>query len=107
MKHLGRQSSALSLVPAPAAQADSREHEKAAALSDSFEGWLNTVAPTLLQSTLKDKPEVVSRARRSLTSTDIVRVNRATVRESTAHRHWPPDVVVSFLAADVIKSNKQ
>jgi hypothetical protein len=98
-----RQSSALSLVPAPAVQADSREQEKAAALSESFDGWLSTVAPTLLQSTSKDKPEVMPRTRRSLTSTDIIRVNRATVRESTVHRHWPPEVVISFLAADVIK----
>jgi hypothetical protein len=107
MKRSTRKSSALSLVPAATGPPDSHEEEKAAALRESFDGWLNSVAPTLLQSTLKDKPSVAPRACRSLTSTDIIRVNRATVRESTAHRHWPPDVVISFLAADVIKENKR
>jgi hypothetical protein len=40
--------------------------------------------------------------RRPLTSNDLIRVNRATVRESTAHRHWPREVILKFLAADVI-----
>jgi len=41
--------------------------------------------------------------RRSLSSRDVTRVNRATVRESSDHRHWPPEVVMTFLAAEVIK----
>jgi hypothetical protein len=99
MKNSNRQFSALSLVPSNGAE-DLREEEKAAALSESFDGWLNSVAPTLLQSAWKEPSAY--RARRSLTSTDVIRVNRATVRESLTHRHWPPDVVISFLQAEVI-----
>jgi hypothetical protein len=105
MKQSTRKANALSLVPSAPGPSDSHEQAKEEALNASFEGWLNSVAPTLLQSTITDKPEPVPvyRARRSLTTTDIVSVNRATVRESTDHRHWPPDVVISFLEADVIK----
>ena len=105
MKQPAKKSNALSLVP-PAAEPDLHEPEKTAGLRESFEGWLNSVAPTLLQSTLKERSEVRP-TRRSLTSNDITRVNRATVRESNAHRHWPPEVVISFLEADVIKPGKR
>ncbi|HKP46222.1 MAG TPA: hypothetical protein VJT50_06440 [Pyrinomonadaceae bacterium] len=71
-------------------------------LKDFFGGWLDSVAPEL------SKPTTSSRARgsgfkHSITANDMVRVNRATVRESSAHRHWPPDVVAQFLTAEVIK----
>ena len=77
-------------------------------MQESFDGRLNSVAPTLLpkQETPKESPENFTPGRRSLTTKDIVRVNRATIRESSIPRHWPPDVVLSFLAADVIKPTK-
>ena len=42
-----------------------------------------------------------------LTIRDILGINRATVRESTAHRHWPRDVVLKFLAADVVTERNE
>ncbi|HEV7798551.1 MAG TPA: hypothetical protein VGO73_10365 [Pyrinomonadaceae bacterium] len=106
MKQFNRKSSALALVR-PAPIVEPHEEEKAAALRESFAGWLGSVAPTLLRSPAKHKPSVANGTRRSLTSTDIIRVNRATVRESTTHRHWPPEVVLSFLEADVITRTRK
>ena len=40
--------------------------------------------------------------REALSSVDQIRVDRATVRESHTHRHWPAEVVMKFLAAEVI-----
>jgi hypothetical protein len=61
----------------------------------------------MLQSTPeKQKPARPFRAHTTLTSTDLIRVNRATVRESRAHRHWPQEVVQTFLAAEVIKRKR-
>ena len=79
--------------------------EKAASVRDSFDTWVNSVARTLVQSTYpEDQSNVDERgSKKSLTLTEITRVNFATVREGTEHRCWPPDVVLSFLAADVIK----
>ncbi len=45
------------------------------------------------------------RAMRLLTTEEIIRVNRVTVRESSTHRYWPTDVLVALLGADVIKDN--
>lgn len=77
-------------------------------MQEYFDARLNSVAPTLLpkQNLLKEKPENFTPGRRSLTTKDIIRVNRATIRESAVPRHWPPDVVLTFLAADVIKPTK-
>lgn len=109
MKQSTRKSNGLSLVTATY---ESRElpqlgPERGEELTESFDGWLSSVAPTLVQSTPKEKRETSVPGRRSLSSVDVVRVNRATIRESSIPRHWPPDVVLSFLAADVIKRNKQ
>jgi hypothetical protein len=103
MKQPTRKTSILALVGS-AGRHPTHSEERAAALKESFDGWLDSVAPTLLQSTGTDQTQAVKPAR-SLTSIDHIRVNRATVREGTIHRHWPPDVVLSFLAADVIKRN--
>ena len=107
MKQSTRKSSSLTLVPTASEQAAAQQHERTAVLKESFDGWLNSVAPTLMQSPAKEKPEVAARGWRPLTSTDIVRVNRATIRESSVPRHWPPEVVLSFLAAEVIKPDKK
>ncbi|MGI8731946.1 MAG: hypothetical protein ACR2LM_01410 [Pyrinomonadaceae bacterium] len=44
-------------------------------------------------------------AMRLLTTEEVIRVNRATVRESSTHRYWPTDVLAALLTADVIKNN--
>ena len=81
--------------------------DSAASLNDFFGGWLDSVAPRLSkQQALPARPLPFQKLR--ISTTDIVRVNRATVRESTAHRHWPPDVVAQFLTAEVItRKNKR
>jgi hypothetical protein len=111
MKQSAQKSKILSLVTAEADAFDSGPDSRAANLKESFDSWLNSVAPTLLGSTgstsHEEKPSFVQRAWRSLSAKDITRVNRATVRESTDHRHWPAEVVMSFLAADVIKRNRR
>lgn len=102
MKMLARKSRALSLVP-PAAQQVERPLPPPS-LNEFFDGWLTSVGPTL-ERTVQMKPASAKAVlgKLPLTSTDITRVNRATVRESTDHRHWPPDVVYTFMRADVIK----
>jgi hypothetical protein len=102
-KELVVKAEALSSVPCGSGTGESCSDERAAALRDSFEGWLNSVAPTLQPKTFQVGPAKVRHTRRPLTSMDIVRVNRATIRESSVPRAWPPDVVLSFLAAEVIK----
>ncbi len=106
MKQPTRKSSILALVGS-AGRGITPAEERAAALKESFDGWLGSVAPTLLQSTGNDQNEAVKLPRRSLTSVDHIRVNRATVREGYVHRPWPPDVVLTFFAADVIKRNNK
>lgn len=77
-------------------------------LDDFFNGWRDSVAPQLSRA----KPSNL-RVRRPgylklmVSSTDMVRVNRATVRESSAHRHWPPEVVAQFLQAEVIRTRSK
>ena len=74
-------------------------------LKDFFGGWLDSMAPELSKSS-RPSSRVPSRGfKHSITANDMVRVNRATVRESSAHRHWPPDVVAQFLTAEVITRN--
>lgn len=77
-------------------------------LNDFFNGWLDSVAPQLSRPKPSDlrlrKPGY---RKLMVSSTDMVRVNRATVRESTAHRHWPPEVVAQFLQAEVIRTKSQ
>ena len=105
MKQPLQKSENLSLVPSDARAYDSAREERAANLRESFDGWLNSVAPKLDQSALPQaQPGIADQLRRrSLTLTEATRVNFATVREGTEQRHWPPEVVISFLAADVIK----
>ena len=98
MKQLARKQASLSLVPT------TPEHNQPAKTSSSlnefFDGWLTSVSPT---------PQSQSRTvlvKLPLSTTDIMRVNRATVRESREHRHWPPEVVQTFMRADVIKRKK-
>jgi hypothetical protein len=103
MKQAARKTPQLSLVT-PASTDEGRAADSADSLKDFFSGWLDSVAPELS----REQPSRKSALRfefqnRPVTLTDIVRVNRATVRESTDHRHWPPDVVAQFLSADVIK----
>jgi hypothetical protein len=103
MKQPTRKTSILALVGS-AGRNKTQAEERTAALKESFDGWLDSVAPNLLESTGL-QPEAVKLPRRSLTSIEHIRVNRATVREGVVHRHWPADVVLSFLAAEVIKRN--
>lgn len=105
MKQAARKTPQLSIVPS---QQEAEGRDSAESLNEFFSGWLDSVAPDLSRETAAKIPV---RARRipkyPVSSTDIVRVNRATVREGTAHRHWPPDVVAQFLAADVIRKRQQ
>jgi hypothetical protein len=106
MKQAARNATERSIVPSsssPEADGDS--------LNEFFSGWLDSVAPQLSAP----KPAKPGRMRTRtpsyrkllVSSTDMVRVNRATVRESTAHRHWPPEVVAQFLQADVIRTKSK
>lgn len=107
MKHSAQKTNNLSLVQSDSRVYQNAPEKKSAVLRESFDSWLDSVAPTLVQtSAAHGATNVADRWRSSLTSRDITRVNRATVRESTDHRHWPPEVVMSFLAADVIKRGK-
>ena len=82
--------------------------ESAASLQEFFSGWLDSVAPELAERPQARTPARTSGYRRRVvSSTDIVRLNRATVRESTDHRHWPPEVVAQFLAAEVIRKRQK
>ena len=58
----------------------------------SFETWLEEVALDIPSNGMT----------RHLTTDEMIDVSVATVRESTAHRHWPKDVVEKFLAAELI-----
>jgi hypothetical protein len=44
---------------------------------------------------------------RALTIRELLGINRATVRESDAHRHWPTDVVLTFMAAEVVTRKQE
>ncbi len=89
-------------------RSDARSDDPAPApsLKEYFGGWLDSIAPGLSGEPSTQAPAVVYR-NHPITSTDIVRVNRATVRESTDHRHWPADVVAQFLAAEVIRKREK
>jgi hypothetical protein len=94
----------LSIVRSPTQPVvDSCSEEHAVALRESFDGWLNPVAPTLQSKFFPDQSKEAYRGQRPLNSADITSVNCATIREGTAHRSWPPDVVLRFLAAPVIR----
>ena len=104
MKRFAQKFTALSLVtPKSGNRGSNAAEDRPTNLKDSFDGWLTSVAPSLAQEPQPVKINDITARWRSLSSIDLTRVNRATVRESSAHRHWPPEVVTSFLAADVIK----
>jgi hypothetical protein len=106
MKQLARKQTPLSLVP-PADQQSERQ-PAGGSLDNFFAGWLTSVSSTLSNpDPLKSQSSRRVFGKLPLTSTDVTRVNRATVRESTDHRHWPPDVVRTFMRADVIKRKNQ
>ena len=110
MKQFAQKSRPLSTPPAPEVPepptdaASEAVEARATTLRERFDSWLHSINLTDPEAeTPKEEPAVVrSYWRRSVTSTDMVRVHRATVRESKDHRHWPQDVVEKFLAADVI-----
>ena len=107
MKQFARKSGPLSLVPSKTEPTDSSPEARASALGESLDSWLGSVAPTLLYSEyLEAEPNNAHRSRRPLSYTEITRVNRATIRESHFPRLWPPEVVLRFLAAEVIKRNR-
>jgi hypothetical protein len=103
MKHFAQNSRALSLVPYADGTTNSCPEEDAVILTEPFEGWLNSVAQVLLDARAStDEPPKAFYGRPRLTSTDEIRVDRATIRESKTHRHWPREVVEKFLEAEVI-----
>jgi hypothetical protein len=103
MKQAARKTPQLSMVTS-ASTGEGRAPDSADSLEDYFSGWLDSVAPELSRERPPSKPALRFNDQSSpVTLTDMVRVNRATVRESTDHRHWPPEVVAQFLTADVIK----
>jgi hypothetical protein len=103
MKQTARTATEPSIVPSassPEVAGDS--------LNEFFSGWLDSVAPELSRGKPAKLRARTPRYRKLLVSlTDMVRVNRATVRESTAHRHWPPEVVAQFLQAEVIRTKSK
>ncbi len=104
MKRFAQKFTALSLVaPNSGNSGTNGAEDRPGDLNDSFDGWLTSIAPSLIQEPPPVKSNDITARWRSLSSIDLTRVNRATVRESSAHRHWPPEVVTSFLAAEVIK----
>ena len=105
MKWSAQKSNTLSLVPADPQPQAPGARRKSTVLKESFDSWLSSVAPTLLQTPAPEssRKNVSERWRNSLSARDVTSVNRATVRESSDHRHWPPEVVTTFLAAEVIK----
>jgi hypothetical protein len=107
MKQAARKTPQLSIVP-PASAPEGGGQDSADSLKDFFGGWLDSVAPALSREHPPKTPARASGYRhRPITSTDIVRLNRATLRESTDHRHWPADVVAQFLAAEVIRKRQK
>jgi hypothetical protein len=38
-----------------------------------------------------------------LNTVDVMRVNRATIREGESHCIWPPEIIEKFRTADVIR----
>lgn len=103
MKQLAQNSRRRSLVVAATKTPGSASDTREIALRESLAGWLDSAAPPLLHViTWKGKTPLTLYGREALSSVDQIRVARATVRESHTHRHWPAEVVMKFLAAEVI-----
>jgi hypothetical protein len=103
MKQAAPKATEHSIVPStssPEADGDS--------LNEFFSGWLDSVAPKLsAPKPARMRARTPGYRKLLVSSTDMVRVNRATVRESTAPRHWPPEVVAQFLQAEVIRTKSK
>jgi len=83
MKQAARKTPQLSIVP-PAYAPEGGGQDSADSLKDFFGGWLDSVVPALsTQQTLKAPQRHLGYRHRPISSTEIVRLNRATVREST------------------------
>src|SRR5688572_17509646 len=95
MKQFACKQAPLSLVPT--APEHNQPAQNSSLFNEFFDGWLTSVSPTQPQSSR------IVLGKLPLSTTDVTRVNRATVRESGEHRHWPPEVVLTFMRADVIK----
>jgi hypothetical protein len=103
MKQLAQNSRRRSLVLSATKTRGSASDTGEIALRKSLAGWLNSAAPPLLHViTWKGKTSQTLYRREALSSIDEIRVDRATVRESHTHRHWPAEVVMKFMAAEVI-----
>jgi hypothetical protein len=100
MKQFAHKTHSLSLVRSAAHRRVPTRETSSAPITDHFDGWLNSAVPT---EVTENQASEESPKWPQLTYTDVTRVNRATVRESRYHRHWPVDVVEKFLLADVIK----
>lgn len=66
-----------------------------------------SVTPTMLERSFGAWLNEIPRAHgqystRPLTTEEVIDVSLATVRESVMHRRWPTDVLVRFLAAEII-----
>src|SRR5688572_10129493 len=96
MKQFARKQAPLSLVPTAPEQ--NQPAKTSSSFNEFFDGWLTSVSPTPQPQSSR-----TVLGKMPLSSTDVTRVNRATVRESREHRHWPPEVVLTFMRADVIK----
>lgn len=106
MKQLARKSRHISLVQ-PVTERESEPPAATPSLNEFFDGWLNSVSTKLVTpEAVRTRSSKVIYGRQPLTSTDVTRVNRATVRESANHRHWPPEVVQTFMVAEVIKRQR-
>lgn len=105
MKQLARKTRLLSLVSPAAGRSVPSQETSSSSFRGHLDGWLNSAVPADVPTgRLHENPALErSLGWRALSYTDITRVNRATVRESMEHRHWPLDVVEKFLLADVIK----
>src|SRR5687768_13382509 len=95
MKQFARKQIPLSLVPTAPEQ---HQPAKSSSLNEFFDGWVTSVSPTSQPQSSR-----TALGKLPLSITDVTRVNRATVRESREHRHWPREVVLTFMRADVIK----
>jgi hypothetical protein len=103
--------------------------EKPTPLKRLFHGWLREVPPRPLgrhtnggrnagikRVSPATEPDVIARQAphnlgnaaplnkkwKILTIRELLGLSRATVRESEAHRTWPPEVVLRFMAAEVV-----
>jgi len=103
MKQLAQNSRRRSLVVSAMKTPGSASNTSEIPLRKSLAACLSSAAPPLLHLiTWKGKMPLTPYGREALSSVDQIRVDRATVRESHTHRHWPAEVVMKFLAAEVI-----